>query len=252
MKIHAPIYFLGMLVLLLVEIPAYGLTGQMVSYQSGDETVEAYISAPDGPGPFPTMVIIHDQWGLNDWIKENVELFSENGYVAIAIDLYRGKTAITTEEARSLMRNIPNSRAIRDMQAVVAYLNSRPDVRYGHIGTIGWGMGGGYALTMILTVPDLDACIVNYGRLINDKDSLALINCPILGIFGENDRGIPAMSIKAFERSCTKAGKSVEIILYPGIGADFMNENDARSYNLNASKDAWNRIFSFLDQTMKS
>jgi carboxymethylenebutenolidase len=250
MKSLIALYTMSMLVFFLGVLPAHSETGQLVKYQSGEETVEAYLATPSGPGPFPAIVVFHEWWGLNDWIKQNVDLLAERGYVAIAIDLYRGHMAKTPEDAGSLMRSIPNQRAIQDMKAVTAYLKTLTDVIPNRLGAIGWSMGGGYALTMALTITDLDACIVNYGRLINEKDSLERITCPILGIFGEDDRGIPVLSIRAFKQASTEIGKSVDIIMYPGVAAAFMNENDKRAYNVNASKDAWDRIFSFLNQTL--
>lgn len=225
-------------------------TGNVVEYQSGQDTVRAYLALPAHDRPAPAIIIFHEWWGLNDWIKQKADALADSGFVAIAVDLYRGKTASTPAEAQILRADIPNDRAVRDMNAVAKYLNSRPEVIPGRLASVGWAMGGGYALTMALTNPDLDACIVVYGRVINQKDSIEKIACPILGIFGEDDRRIPAMSVKAFERAAVNAGKSVDIVVYPGVGADFMNENNPRSYNPNAARDAWDRIQSFLIHTI--
>ena len=112
-------YTFSMLTFFISVLPAHGEPGRMVEYPSGKETIQAYLAVPpSGPGPFPAVVVFHEWWGLNDWIKKNTDLLAERGYVAIAIDLYRGKTATTPDDARSLMRSIPNDQALQDMKAV--------------------------------------------------------------------------------------------------------------------------------------
>src|SRR5580698_5623063 len=78
-----------------------------VSYKSGDETVQAVLYTPAGKGPFPAIIVIHEWWGLNDWVKEEASKLSDQGYVTLAIDLYRGKVAATSDEAHEIMRGVP-------------------------------------------------------------------------------------------------------------------------------------------------
>jgi carboxymethylenebutenolidase len=238
-------------IILLSAYPAQAVTGSTVRYKSGDETVQGYLAVPQGAGPFPAVVVIHEWWGLDDWIRQNTERLADQGYVALAVDLYRGRVTADPEEAHELMRGVPDDRATRDLRAAVAHLKSRSDVIPQKIGAIGWCMGGGYALTMALNIPDLAACVVNYGRLVSEKTSIAQIGCPVLGIFGEEDRGIPVMSVRAFERICAEAGKSVQIVVYPGAGHAFMNENNTRGYHAEATRDAWDRIMTFLAKSLK-
>jgi len=94
----------------LVAISSFAATSKTVSYKSGDETVQAILYTPEGKGPFPAIVVIHEWWGLNDWIKEQASKLSDQGYVTLAIDLYRGKVATTPEQAHEIMR-IPEDRA---------------------------------------------------------------------------------------------------------------------------------------------
>ena len=119
-----------------------------VSYPSGTDTVSSFLAKPDGPGPFPAVIVIHEWWGLNDQIKETAKKFAAEGYLALAVDLYRGRATANREEAHELMRGLPEDRAVRDLQAAVAYLASRKDVRAKRIGSIGWCMGGGYSLSL--------------------------------------------------------------------------------------------------------
>jgi carboxymethylenebutenolidase len=113
-------------------------------------------------------------------------------------------------------------------------------------------MGGGYSLQAALNIGELAACVINYGRLVTDVEMIEKINCPILGIFGGKDRGIPVKDVKAFKAACLNAGKEVAIHIYPKSGHAFINENNSRSYKAADAKDAWEKTFAFLEQTLKA
>src|SRR5664279_2530460 len=104
---------------------AFAAESRNVSYKSGTETVNAILYTPQGKGPFPALVVIHEWWGLNDWVKEEASKLADQGYVALAIDLYRGKVATTPEEAHEIMRGVPDDRSSRDLLAATTYLGSQ-------------------------------------------------------------------------------------------------------------------------------
>ncbi len=228
------------------------LTTEWVQYLSGDDTVRAYLALPGGNGPFPAVILIHEWWGLNDWIMDNAIEFAQRGYLALAVDLYRGSVASSSDEAHELMRGLPEDRAAKDLRSAFLYLWQRPDVHQQRIGSIGWCMGGGYSLVAALNIRDLAAAVVCYGRLVSEPEELQKINCPILGIFGEKDRGIPAASAKAFEREAQKMDKQVRVTIYPNVGHAFMNPNNKDGYDAETAKEAWQRIFAFLDSKLKA
>src|SRR5207247_10932460 len=97
-------------------------TSKSVSDKSDDETVQAMLYAPEGKGPFPGIIVIHEYWGLNDWVKEQASKLADQGYVALAIDLYRGKVATTPDEAHEIMRGVPEDRAKRALHAAFEFL----------------------------------------------------------------------------------------------------------------------------------
>lgn len=227
------------------------ITTTEVRYESGDETVKAFLAVPEGKGPFPALVVIHEWWGLNDWVKENAKTFAEKGYVALAIDLYRGESTSDPGEARELKRGVPEDRANRDLKAAVAYLQSRKDVKKDKIGSIGWCMGGGYSLQTALRIPDLAVCVINYGRLVTEQESIKKIPCPILGIFGDKDRGISVSSVREFEKACKKAGKDITVHIYPNVGHAFINPNNKRGYDQATVEKVWKVTFEFLEQVLK-
>jgi carboxymethylenebutenolidase len=153
---------------------------------------------PAGKGPFPALIVIHERWGLNDWVKEQASKLADQGYAALAVDLYRGKVATTPDMAHEIMRGVPDDRAKRDLHAAFEFLASQPNVKKDRIGSIGWCMGGGYSLDVALQEPTLAAAVINYGHLATDTDALKKINAPILGLFGAQDRGIPPADVKAW------------------------------------------------------
>lgn len=234
----------------LFSIPAFAATPKQVSYRSGDETVQAILYAPEGKGPFPGIVVIHEFWGLSDWIKEQASKISDQGYVTLAIDLYRGKVTTNPEEAHELMRGVPEDRAAQDLRAAVAFLKSQPNVKKNRIGAIGWCMGGGYALDVALQDPTLAADVINYGHLATTQESLQKIHAPILGIFGGKDQGISSADVKKFEEGLKAMGKTVEVHVYPEAGHGFENPVNA-SYRPNDAADAWQHTVHFLEDTLK-
>ncbi len=231
---------------------AFAAEGKSVSYPSGSETVSGMLYTPAGKGPFPAIIVIHEWWGLNDWVKEQASKLADQGYVALAIDLYRGKVATTPEEAHEIMRGVPEDRANRDLQAAFTLLSKQKNVKAGKIGAIGWCMGGGYSLDLALLEPTLAADVINYGHLASDPENLKRINAPILGIFGGKDRGIPVDDVKKFEQTLKGMGKKVDIVIYPDAGHAFENPNNKAGYRVDDAADAWKKTVDFLAANLKS
>jgi len=236
---------------LLFAMASFAATFKTVSYRSGDETVQGVLYTPEGKGPFPAIVVIHEWWGLNDWVKEQAAKLSDQGYVTLAIDLYRGKVATTPDEAHEIMRGVPEDRAKRDLHAAVEFLKSQPNVNKDRLGSIGWCMGGGYSLDVALQEPTLKADVINYGHLATDSASTEKINASVLGIFGGQDRGIPVEDVKKFEQMLKQQGKKVEIVIYPDAGHAFENPNNKTGYRAEDAADAWKRTINFLASTLK-
>jgi carboxymethylenebutenolidase len=238
--------------IVLVSVAGFAATSKNVTYKSGNETVNAVLYTPNGSGPFPALVVIHEWWGLNDWVKEQAQKLADQGYATLAIDLYRGKVAKSAEEAHEIMRGVPEDRARRDLLAAYDYLASQSNVNKAKIGTIGWCMGGGYALDLALDQPKLAAAVINYGHLATDEGQLSKINAPILGLFGGQDRGIPPDSVNAFEQQLKKMGKKIEVKIYPDAGHAFENPNNKEGYRQQDAQDAWNKTVAFLNANLKS
>ncbi len=236
----------------LFAITAVAAESRDVSYKSGDETVNAVMYTPQGKGPFPALVVIHECWGLNDWVKEQASKLADQGYVTLAIDLYRGKVATTPDEAHEIMRGVPEDRANRDLLAASSYLRSQKNVDPKRVGSIGWCMGGGYSLNLALNDPKLKAAVINYGHLATDEATLKKINAAILGIFGGQDRGIPVADVNKFEAQLKALGKTVEIHIFPDAGHGFENPNNKQGYRADDAAQAWKLTVDFLAKNLKS
>jgi carboxymethylenebutenolidase len=233
------------------SLSALAADGKSVSYKSGDETVNGMLYTPAGKGPFSALIVIHEYWGLNDWVKEQASKFADQGYVALAVDLYRGKVADKPDLAHLLMRGVPEDRAKRDQRAAFDYLAAQPNVKKDRIGSVGWCMGGGYSLDVALLEPTLAAAVINYGRLATDPAELKKINAPILGNFGGKDQGIPPADVKKFGEALDKLGTKVDIKIYPDAGHAFENPNNKQGYRADDAADAWKRTLDFLSGTLK-
>jgi len=242
---------LSLFTLIALAASAFAAEGKTVSYKSGDETVQGILYTPSGNGPFPALIVIHEWWGLNDWVKDRASKLADQGYVTLAIDLYRGKVATTPEMAHEIMRGVPEDRAKRDLHAAFEFFASQPNVKKDRIGAIGWCMGGGYSLDVALQEPMLAADVINYGHLATDTDALKKINAPILGLFGAQDHGITPADVHQFEQTMKQLGKKAEIKIYDDAGHAFENPNNKDGYRAADTADAWQRTVAFLDATLK-
>jgi carboxymethylenebutenolidase len=181
-------------------------------------------------------------------VKEQAQKYAAQGYVALAVDLYRGKVATNADEAHVLMRGLPDDRGMRDLEAAFAYLSTRPDVNAAKIGSIGWCMGGSWSLKLAVDQPKLAACVVNYGWLPSEPALVAKIKAPVQGNFGAEDQGIPPKDVKAFEATMKADGKFTDIKIYDGAGHAFQNPNNKDGYRPEATADASQRISAFFQK----
>jgi carboxymethylenebutenolidase len=238
--------FLSAVPLLLALSAVNSPAQQAITFPSGDGTAQGILYLPQGPGPHPALVVIHEWWGLNDWIKQEAAGYASKGYVALAVDLYRGKVADTPDLAHELSRGLPQDQGVRDLTSAVTYLESRKEVNRDRIGAVGWCMGGGFALQLAIAAPSLRAVAVNYGSLPTDKTALAQIHAAVLGNFGGQDHGIPPDAVHAFEATMQSLGKPVDVKIYPDAGHAFENPNNKAGFRAEDAADALTRIDRFF------
>ena len=235
---------------LLVVLALDARAQQAVTFPSGDSTAQGLLYLPQTAGPHPALIVIHEWWGLNDWVKQEAAGYAAKGYVTLAVDLYRGKVATTPDMAHELKRGLPQDQGVRDLTSALTYLLSRKDVKRNRIGAVGWCMGGGYALQLAIAAPSLKAVAINYGALATDKAALKKIHAAVLGIFGGQDHGITPDSVQAFEAAMQSLGKPVNVKIYPQAGHAFENPNNATGYRADDAADALARMDSFFAEKL--
>ena len=229
-----------------------GAAEEKASFKSGEEMASGVLVTPEGKGPFPAVIVIQEWWGLNDWVKEQARALAKEGYLALAVDLYRGKLTDKQEEAHQLMSGLPPDRAMRDLKGAMAYLAARKDVRKDRIGAVGWCMGGRYTLALATEEPTLAAAVAYYGAPPTDEAAIARIKAPVLGNFGAEDKGPSPEQVNAFGAAMKKAGKSADLKIYDGAGHAFANVNNPwGGYREAAAKDAWARTTAFFANHLK-
>jgi carboxymethylenebutenolidase len=227
------------------------IKAQEVTFPSGSETIAGYLAAPDAAGQHPALVVLHSDNGLTDWVKEQTRKLAMHGYVALAVDLYRGHLAFDPELAYNLVTGTPPDRAFRDMEAAIHYLIARPDVNKDKVGSIGWSAGGKWSLMLAVNDPFLAACVSNYGAPPTDPVEIQKIHAPVLGIYGADDLIVLKDDVEAFEDSMTNAHKSIELKFYRGAGHDFEDSENKLGFREGTSEEAWQLTLNFLDQHLK-
>lgn len=199
--------------------------------------------------PMPAVIMIHEWWGLNEHIKNQADILAKEGYVVLAVDLYRGEVAADSNRARELTSSVRNNSAsaIDNLQSAVNYIKSLEMVDGSRIASLGWCFGGDWSLQLALNSSEnpLAATIVYYGRPVTDTASLSSISWPILGIFGDQDQAIPVESVKQFTSALNASGVTNEIYLYEGVGHAFANPS-GDNYAPKETADAWQKTIGFL------
>ena len=199
----------------------------------------------------PAVIMIHENRGLNDNIKDTADILAKQGYVVLAVDLFQGQVTADPNRARELSSAVRNNPAlaIENMKSAVNYLGSLQNVNASRIVSIGWCFGGGQSLQLALNTEDhpLAATIIYYGQVINDTRELSKIKWPVLGIFGDQDQSISVDSVKAFKQALNETGVINEIYIYPGVGHAFANPSNP-NYAPQETADAWNKTLAFLNK----
>ena len=220
--------------------------GTMIDLKVGNESSKAYVAKPNGATK-GALLVIHEWWGLNDWIKHEADRLAQEGYLALAIDLYKGKVATKPDEAQALMKSKDEAWGDRVEEAGLEWLKAQ---KAGKVATIGWCMGGGESLKASLHDPkDVDATVMYYGFPVNDPAKLKTLRGPVLGIFANKDGAITPAIVDQFEKALTDAGVKHEFHRYDADHA-FANPSGGR-YNPEAAKDAWQKTVAFLAANLR-
>jgi carboxymethylenebutenolidase len=202
----------------------------------------------------PGVIMIHENRGLNSYIKDMANTLSKQGYAVLAVDLFKGQIATSNDQARLLSTSVRNnqSNAINNLQSAVKYLSSLPFVDSTKIASIGWCFGGGQSLQLALNSQNhpLVATILYYGTpLITDSQQLSKIKWPLLGIFGDKDQANPLPLINKFKAALDSDKISNEILIYKGLGHAFANPSN-QNYAPKQTAEAWQKTLAFLKRNV--
>jgi carboxymethylenebutenolidase len=228
------------------------LGGQSVSYFADDDLATGYLAVPEGEGPFPAVILIHEWNGLVDRVREVADAMAAEGYVALAADLYSGQVGTSAEENRTLMAEhlADTETMIANLDAAARFLRDRDDVT-GRIGTMGWCFGGGVALSYALGGEQHEATAIFYGSLVTDPDVLASIDHEVYGSFAEMDNGIPPETVNEFVSALRAAGVDNDVHIYDEVNHGFWLRIDGNlELRTEPGLDAWQRLISYLDRTL--
>ena len=221
------------------------MAGQMVEFASNGGTTQGYLAIPE-KGSGPGVVVIQEWWGLVDHIKDVCERFANEGFVALAPDLYHGKTTKSPDEAGKLMMAMRIDEAEKDLSGAVQYLLDHDATTGDKAGVVGFCMGGALALYTATKNPNVGACVVFYGGHPNVKPDLPKLQAPVLGIYGERDKSVPPESVHRLEQQLKALGKKVDVIIYPNADHAFFNDARPAVYVPEAAADAWQRTIEFF------
>lgn len=224
--------------------------GTMVTFPSNGGETPGYLALPSTT-PAPGIVVIQEWWGLEPHIRDVTDRFAAEGFVALAPDLYHGKVATEPDEARKLAMELEYDRAVAEIIAAARYLLNRAEVRGPKVGVVGFCMGGGLSLLSACRSDLFGAAVVFYGRNPNPIEQVRSLTCPLLGLYGEADQGIPPTEVERLRQALQEAGKQFELHIYPNAPHAFFNDTRA-SYRPEAAIDAWRRTLAFFRQHLKT
>jgi carboxymethylenebutenolidase len=218
----------------------------MATFQSESRQLEGYIARPEGEGPFPGIVVIHEAYGLNENIKDITRRFADQGYVALAVDLFIGRNrAICMFRVMSgLLLNSLNNRSIHDLKAALTFLSEQPGVDNSRLGAVGYCLGGSFATAWACTDDRLKAIAPYYAGNPRPLEAVARL-CPVVGSYPDMD-------------FTTKQGQKLDVELeryqvphnikiYSGAKHSFFNDT-SRNYNASAAQDSWERVLAFFGE----
>ena len=237
-----------------ITTDSQGLVAGEVKVPVGDGEIPAYRAMPDKAGPFPTVLVVQEIFGVHEHIKDISRRFAKLGYFAIAPEMYarQGDVSKLTDfaEIRKIVEKVPDKQVMSDLDAAVAYAKGTGKADTTKLGITGFCWGGRIVWLYAAHNPNLKAGVAWYGRLVGDKtelqpkypiDVVDSLKAPVLGLYGEADQGIPVASVAKMREALKAANKPGEIILYPETPHAFYADY-RQSYRQKPADDGWARL----------
>ena len=227
-----------------------------IKYSSTDgASIGAYLTRPKGEGRLPAVLVLHENRGLVDHIRDVARRLAKAGYVALAPDLLsrQGGTGsfASPDAVIEAIGKVDEEVITKDLTGGINYLKGQNYVRANKIGVVGFCWSGGHVMLILTRNKDLAAGVVYYGRNPKNLDDVKNISGPVLASYGEKDERITS-GVPALEEAMKKYGKSFEYKIYPGAQHAFNNDTNPQRYNAEAAKDAWGRTLEFFKKHLQS
>jgi carboxymethylenebutenolidase len=217
--------------------------GEWVEFKSGERTIKAFVVYPERKDKAPVVVVIHEIFGLTDWVRGVCDQLAEAGVIAIAPDLLSGQTYADIDGARKAISALPKEQVKADLDATSEYALTKIPAANGSLAVCGFCWGGGWAFQYASMNPKLKAAYSFYGVAVDNAEDAKKIACPVYGFNAENDARVDETIPKA-EELMKAAGKKYEPVIYKGAGHGFMREGESptgNEANKKARNDAWAR-----------
>lgn len=247
-----------------ITTPSEGLITTDHRVPSGSETIPVYEARPSAPGRHPVVIVIHEAFGVHEHIRDVARRFAREGYAAFAPDLFSREGVAQMSDfskVREVVGKISDRQVLQDLAAVAAFARQRAYARADRVGVTGFCWGGRITWLFAATDKNLKAAVAWYGRLLSpQKDALhpqdpldlaAEVACPVLGLYGEADTGIPVADVRKMEAALKEAGKTAEVVVYPGAPHAFFADYRP-SYRPEPAKDAWQRALNWFARYLKA
>ena len=219
--------------------------GEWVDFRSGERTIKAFVVYPERKDKAPVVIVVHEIFGLTDWVRGMCDQLAEAGVIAIAPDLLSGQTYADLDGARKAISALPKEQVKADLDATSEYALTKIPAASGTFAVCGFCWGGGWAFDYATMNSNLKAAYSFYGVAVDDPAKAAKIPCPVYGFYAENDARVDATIPKA-EELMKAAGKKYEPVIYKGAGHGFMRLGEpsnpaVREGDTKARDEAWMR-----------
>lgn len=244
-----------------IHTSADGLVAGEVKIPVGDGDMPGYRAMPAGKGPFPTIVVVQEIFGVHEHIRDLCRRLAKAGYFAVAPELYArqgdvSKLSNIDDILKQVVSKVPDAQVMSDLDKTVAWAKAGGSADTARLGITGFCWGGRITWLYAAHNPQLKAGVAWYGRVVGQPsemtpkhpiDLVKEMKAPVLGLYGGADQSIPADTIDQMRKALTAAGKTADFVVYPGVQHGF-NADYRPSYDKQAAADGWKRMLAWFKQ----